>query len=104
MGPKGEIVSHPAQPQSDNFVAMETDDLMDDASLDDDDIEATLAENIVDYGIFAPDPLNVEDPSLCSQDPIKTEKVEEVEEGEEEVEEGEIIRKADGGFVERQNP
>ena len=92
--PKEEAVTHPAQPQSDNFVAMETDDLMDDASLDDDDIEATLAENIVDYGIFAPDPLNVEDPTLCPQDSIKTEKVEE------QVEEGEIIRKADGGFVE----
>ena len=86
-------MSHPAQSQSENFVAMETDDLMDDGGLDDVDIEATLAENIVDYGIFAPDPLTVEDPL----DSIKTEKVEE------EVEEGEIIRKAGGCFVETQN-
>ena len=43
---------------SDNFVSMEgeLDGLGEDCSLTD-DIEDTLAENIVDYGIFAPDPL-----------------------------------------------
>ena len=97
-------VSHPAQPQSENFVVMEeTDGLMDDGGLDDVDIEATLAENIVDYGIFAPDPLTVEEPSLCPLDSIKTEKVEEEVEEVKEMEEGEIIRKADGSFVERPN-
>lgn len=95
---KEEAVSNPAPTQCDNFVTMETDELMDEGILDDADIEATLAENIVDYGIFAPDPLTVdgesEDTSLGAQDAIKTEKVEE----------GEIRSPgADGGFVERQN-
>ena len=94
---KEEAVSDLAAAQCDNFVSMETDDLMDDGLLDDADIEATLAENIVDYGIFAPDPLTMEgeheDTALLAQDAIKTEKVEE----------GEITRPADGGFVERQN-
>ena len=90
-----EAVSQVAAQECDNFVAMETDDLMDEDVLDDADIEATLAENIVDYGIFAPDPLLVDDTALCAQDAIKTEQVEREEE--------EIIREAPAGFVENEN-
>ena len=90
-----EAVSQAAAQECDNFVAMETGDLMDENVLDDADIEATLAENIVDYGIFAPDPLLVDDTALCAQDAIKTEQVEREEE--------EIIREAPAGFVENEN-
>ena len=46
--------------QVDNFVAAEVENVsLTDASLTD-DMEDTLAENIVDYGIFAPDPLTVD--------------------------------------------
>ena len=76
---------------SDNFVEMDTEsqssDLVEDISLTD-DLEASLAENIVDYGIFAPDPLTVDFT-------VKEEEEEDLEttkEEQEEVETSEILQ------------
>lgn len=62
--------------QVDNFVAAEVENVsLTDASLTD-DMEDTLAENIVDYGIFAPDPLTVDcEVDRCEEEDKKNELV-----------------------------